>query len=137
MDVTSISIFRQTKVISGTYTLIVDICDSVRHPVVVDNSTTLNASSLIASLLRSSGVYSTRRVLRDCSPPMKGCDPLFELEFEGHSMIDSIDCVTFPRASKLVKSPWIFSIKHSDEQSSSRSIAKDVVTSFSVDARVC
>ena len=84
MDVTSTRMRRQTRVISGMYSLIVDICDSFRHPAVVDNSTTLNASSLIASLLRSAGVYSTRRVLRDSSPPMNSSGMLFELEFEGH-----------------------------------------------------
>ena len=51
-------------------------------------------------------------------------------------MIVSIDCVTFPRASKLAKSPRTFSIKHSYEQSSSCSIGKDVVTSFVVVASV-
>ena len=127
MDVTSTRICRQTRVISGMYTLIVDVCDSVRHPVVVDNSTIFDASSLIAWLLRSLGVYSTRRVLSDSSPLIKSSGPLFEVEFEGHSMVVSIDWVTFPRASKLAKSPRILSTKHSYEQSLSWSISKDVV----------
>ena len=105
---------RQTKVISGMYTFIVEACDSVRHPVVVDNSATLFASSLIASFVRSLGVFSTRRVLRDSSPSTKSSRPLFDVELEiGHSMIVSMDCVTFARASKLEKSPRIFSTKHS------------------------
>ena len=102
--------------ISGMYTSIVDICDSVTHPVVVDNSTTSDASSLIALLSRSLGVYSTRRVLRESSPTMRSSGLLIELELEGHSMIVPIDCVTFPRASKLTKSPMSFSTRHSYEQ---------------------
>ena len=84
MEVTSTKICRQTKVISGMYTFIANACDSVRHPVVVDNSATLVASSLIASLVRLLGVFSTRSVLRDSSPATKSSGRLFDVMLEGH-----------------------------------------------------